>query len=95
MKRDKNNSNKHRETFLTVETWMDGKLYVNDDTIVSKRIYEHNSQRSEVEQVEEQPKRKRRVAKKQLTAKEVAHQEALKLANQKDLNQRNIKTPKQ
>ena len=93
MKRAKNNSNKHRQTFLTVETWLNGKLHVNDDTIISSEIYKHNSQRSEVEG-EEQPKWKRRVAKKQLTAKEVADQEAIKLAHQKDLNQRNIKTPK-
>lgn len=92
-----NNSNLHRDTFLTVETYLNGELLVNDDLAVSRSIYEHNSQQPVVEELdeEEQPKRKRRVAKKQLTPKEIANQEAIKLANQKDLNQRNIKTPKQ
>jgi hypothetical protein len=88
-----NNSNLHRETFLTVETYLNGELLVNDDMAVSKAIYEHNSQQPEEEEVE-QPVKKRRVAKKQLTGKEIANQEAIKLANQKDLNSRNIKTPK-
>ena len=88
-----NNSNLHRETFLTVETYLNGELLVNDDMAVSKAIYEHNSQQPEEE--EEHPVKKRRVAKKQLTGKEIANNEAIKLANQKDLNQRNIKTSKQ
>ena len=89
-----NNSNLHRNTFLTVETYLNGEKLVNDDLAVSKAIYEHNSQQPEVEE-EEKPVKKRRPAKKKLTGKEVADQEAIKLAHQKDLNSRNIKTPKQ
>ena len=55
----------------------------------------HNSQHPEVEEVEEKPVKKRRPAKKQPTAKEIAQQEALKLANNQDLQNRNLKTLKQ